>query len=733
MKRFLVSSSLLLLCGLALAAQTAGDRLIDAVQHEDVGLAKELIAQGADVNAKSRYGATPLFFACDKGNVELVELLLAAGADVNVVDSFYGATPLTWVSFSVQESEPHRQILGLLLARKPEDAASVLPLAAEMGDRELLELVVASGKVDVSQLVGALEVAKGEGHDEAASYLANQLPAGALESRLVIPPDVLQTYTGSYVNPESGNVFKVFFDEGILRAQGPGQQPFTLDAESEARFVLRQAPEIALEFRRNSSQAVNQLVVLQAEGEIVLERQATVADTEEETKSAADAPSETASLPVAERTAPRPWPAFRGANAAGIGDGQGVVADWDGPSGKNVLWKTAIPGLANSSPIIWGDKVFVTTASTEEGDQSLRIGLYGDVDSIEDTAEHTWAIYALDKKTGEIAWHRVAAIGVPKVKRHLKSTHANPTPVTDGEHVIASFGSEGIYCYDFAGKLKWKKDLGVLESGWFYDPTYQWGFASSPIIHGDRVILQIDIYQGSHIMALDVATGQEIWRTDRDEIPTWGTPVILPAGAGGKAEIVTNGTTVRGYDADSGELVWWLAPNSEITVASPIVGSGLAYVTGGYPPARPVYAVRSGGRGDLSLGAGETATATIAWSHDKGGVYMPTPLLYRGILYLFHGNGRLAAHDPKTGESIYKGRVGSGNSFSGSPVAADGRLYFTSEQGDTFVVRAGEDFELLGKNTLDEEVMSTPAISDGLVAIRAKSHVYGIGAKAPSP
>ena len=415
----------------------------------------------------------------------------------------------------------------------------------------------------------------------------------------------------------------------------------------------------------------------------------------------------------------------------GIGDGQGAPTEWDATTGRNILWKTPIPGLANSSPIIWGDKIFLTSASTEEGDDTLRIGLYGDVDSIEDTAEHTWSVYALDKSTGEILWRRVAATGTPKVKRHMKSTHANPTPVTDGRHVIASFGSEGVYAYDFDGKLLWKKDLGVLESGWFYDPTYEWGFASSPIIDQGRVILQVDIQKGSYITALDVATGREIWKTEREEIPTWGTPVVLPAKEpGGVAEIVTNGTTVRGYDAVTGEKLWWLAPNSEITVASPVVGDGLAYVTGGYSPARPVYAVRPGSRGDISLPEGQASSETIAWSLDKGGVYMPTPLLYKGVLYLFHGNGRLAAHDPQTGETIYKERVGSGNSFSGSPVAADGRLFFTSEQGETFVVRAGREFQILGQNSIDEFVMSTPAISDGLMAIRAQSHVYGIGERA---
>ena len=732
MKTTLVRTCLLLiLLATAVIAQTDGDRLIEAAQSGDIEVARELLVKGADVNAKTRYGATPLFFACDKGNVELTKMLLENGADVNVVDTFYGATPITWVSFSAKESEPHREILGLLLAQKPDDAASVLPLAAEMGDKALAELIIASGKADAKALQGAIELAKGEGQTELAIYLEQQLPEGLEKSRIDVPFETLQSYVGEYVSDESGSVFKVYLEEEILKTQGPGDQPpLTLDPESQVKFVLREAPEISVDFRGTDGR-VEQMIVLQSGEEIILNRRQAVVEAPAEEAETSESPSVT-DVPPAKRTTPAPWPSFRGAETSGIGDGQGIVSEWDGPSGRNVLWKTGIPGLANSSPIIWGDKVFVTTTSTEKGDDSLRIGLYGDVDSIEDTAEHTWSVYALYKDSGEVLWNRVATTGVPKVKRHLKSTHANSTPATDGKHVVASFGSEGVYCYDFEGKLLWKKDLGVLESGWFYDPTYEWGFGSSPIIYDGKVILQIDVHQGSCITALDVATGTELWKTDRDEISTWGTPVILRTGKDDGAEIVTNGTTVRGYDAADGKLLWWLKPNSEITVASPVVSENLAYIVGGYPPARPIYAVRPGSRGDLSLPEGESSSEAIAWSLDKGGAYMPTPLLHGGILYVFHGNGRLAAYDAETGESIYKERVGSGNSFSGSPVIADGRIYFTSEQGETFVVRAGREFQMLGQNTVDEVVMSTPAISDGLMVIRAKSHVYGIGVAKPS-
>ena len=210
------------------------------------------------------------------------------------------------------------------------------------------------------------------------------------------------------------------------------------------------------------------------------------------------------------------WPAFRGANTEGIGDGQGVPIEWDAASGRNILWKTPIPGLAHSSPIVWGDRVFVTTASTEKGDDSLRIGLYGDVDSVEDEAEHTWAVYALDKVAGQVLWRRVVRTRKPRARRHLKSTHANPTPVTNGEVLVASFGSEGIYAYDLDGNLLWEKDLGFLDSGFFQDPTYEWGFASSPILHEGRLILQVDVQKGSYIAAYDAETGKQAWRTKLD-------------------------------------------------------------------------------------------------------------------------------------------------------------------------------------------------------------------------
>jgi outer membrane protein assembly factor BamB len=276
------------------------------------------------------------------------------------------------------------------------------------------------------------------------------------------------------------------------------------------------------------------------------------------------------------------------------------------------------------------------------------------------------------------------------------------------------------------GKPLWTRDIGVLDSGWFFDPEYQWGHSSSPIIVGSNVVLQADQQKGSYLAAYDLATGKDVWRTDRDEISTWGTPTVFRAG--GREQIVTNGTKIRGYDAATGKLLWTMGPNSEITVGTPVTGDGLVYVTGGYPPVRPLYAIKPTASGNIVVEKDKAPADAMAWKNEEG-TYIPTPLYYRGILYTFRENGILSGYDAKTGERLFRSRVGSGGSFAASPVAADGRLYFASEDGDVYVARAGRTYEQLAKNSLNEVIMSTPAISDGLIVIRTIGHVYGIGAE----
>jgi outer membrane protein assembly factor BamB len=420
------------------------------------------------------------------------------------------------------------------------------------------------------------------------------------------------------------------------------------------------------------------------------------------------------------------WPSFRGPNGSGVGDGRPTSANWNVATGENLLWKTPVPGLAVSSPIVWGDRVFVSTAVGSDPQASIRTGLYGDVQPLADLSKHSWRLIALDKRTGKIVWDRVAYEGIPKTKRHPKSSQASPTPVTDGQRVIVSFGSQGLYAYDFDGKLLWKRDMGLLNAGWFYDPDYEWGFGSSPIIWKNQVIVQCDIQKSSFIAAFDVATGRPVWRTEREEIPSWSTPAIFEAN--GRAELVTQATRfTRGYDPSNGKELWRLSGNSEIAIPTPIVGPGVVIVSNGYTPVQPIYAIKPGAAGDITLKAGQTQNDFIAWSTNRGGPYIPTPLIYGDHLFVLAINGILTAYDVRTGQRVYQERVGMGGSFSASPVAADGKIYLTSEDGDIFVVKAGSKYELLATNAVGEVVMATPAISDGIVFVRGLRNVFAIG------
>ena len=421
------------------------------------------------------------------------------------------------------------------------------------------------------------------------------------------------------------------------------------------------------------------------------------------------------------------WPQFRGPGATGIVEGPARPVTWDASKSVNVRWKTAIPGLSHASPVVWGDKVFVVTAVTSGAKDETRYGLFGDVAPVKDDPKHTWKVYALDKSTGKILWERVAFDGMPKVKRHPKSTHADSTPVTDGKYLIVNFGSHGLYAYDLNGKLKWKQDLGVLDAGWFYDPDYQWEYGSSPIIYKNMVIVQADIQKNSFIAAYDLKTGKQLWKTPREEIPSWGTPTVYEGKL--RAELITTGPkAIRGYDPATGKELWRLGPMSEITTPTPIVAHDLIFVTSGYPPVQPIYAIKPGANGDISLKDGKESNEFIAWSKQRGGPYMTTPIVYGDLLYICSIQGVLVAYNALTGERVYQERLGgSGGAFTASPVASEGKIYLASEDGDMFVVKAGPKYELLAKNPVGEVMMATPAISDGMVIVRTISHLYAFG------
>ena len=428
-------------------------------------------------------------------------------------------------------------------------------------------------------------------------------------------------------------------------------------------------------------------------------------------------------------TAPRPgidWPSFRGIKASGNGDGFPTATTWDVPKGQGVKWKTAIPGLGHASPIIWGDRMYVTTAVSGKSDATLRPGIYGDIASISDDTEHTWTLYALDKKTGAIAFSKTMFKGVPKIKRHQKSTHASSTLATDGSYIVAMLGSEGLYAYDMNGTLVWKKDLGVLDSGYYVVKDAQWEFGSSPVIHDGVVLIQADVQKDSFLAAFDVKTGKELWRTPRTDVPTWGSPTIHQVGS--QTQVIVNGWHHAGaYDFKTGAEIWRLNGGGDIPIPTPIIGNGLIYLTNAHGGPSPVYAIRDTATGDISLKPGETSNAHIAWSVPSGGAYMVTPVLYRDLLYVCNTQGVCQALDAKTGERMYQQRIGPGtSSFTASTVAADGKIYFSNEDGDVFVVKAGRTYELLATNPLGDVTMATPAISEGVLYFRTAKGIVAI-------
>lgn len=424
------------------------------------------------------------------------------------------------------------------------------------------------------------------------------------------------------------------------------------------------------------------------------------------------------------------WPQFRGHGGLGIGSGN-PPTEWDVSSGKNVAWKTPIPGLGHSAPIIWGDRVFVTTAiNTDSDNPSVEAGWSGGAgESAKDTGDWTWQVVCLQLETGKIRWTKNARIGEPTIKRHLKASHANCTPATDGEFVVAFFGSEGLYCFDIDGQLVWQHDLGKLRSGPYDAPELEWGFASSPIIHDGLVIVQCDCLNTNFVEILDLKTGQEIRRIDRaGEVATWSTPLVVTTSD--RQQIVCNGyRQMAGYDLKTGSRIWHLNGGGDVPVPTPLFANGLIYLTNGHGRS-PVYAIQPNATGDLTPSDDEPPNTGLAWWQPRDGSYMPTPLVKGKRLYTCNDNGRLTVQDAMTGELIYRQRIATAShTHSASAVAAGSHIYFVSEQGEVTVIEEGDVFKKVASNELGEVVMATPAISGDRLLIRTVRNLYCLARK----
>lgn len=422
------------------------------------------------------------------------------------------------------------------------------------------------------------------------------------------------------------------------------------------------------------------------------------------------------------RLAAANWPGWRGPSGQGISEETGLPDEW--APDRNVAWRTPIPGRGHSSPIVWGDRVFLTTAIEGEVIPGAQAPVHYEApgkpflhpDSVGADRKHTLKVMALDLATGKVLWERVAYEGRVFDNRHKASSYASPTPVTDGTLVYAYFGSEGLYAYDFSGKLAWKADVGDIA-------TLGMGTSTSPVLYDNLIILQCDenIGEKSFIVALDKRTGREVWKTPRKVQVSWATPVLIEAA--GRTELVVSGTElIVAYDPATGKELWRTKGVESNSIHTPLVGHGLVIVTAGYPTKR-VIAIRPGGSGDI------TRTDRIAWTYDKGTAYVPSPILYGDYLYLLTDSGIITCLDAKTGAVKYEGgRPPTPARVMSSPVAWGGHLYLTSVDGDTFVIKAGPVHEVVRTNTVDEPVYASLAPAQGRVLIRAQGHLYCVKA-----
>ena len=414
------------------------------------------------------------------------------------------------------------------------------------------------------------------------------------------------------------------------------------------------------------------------------------------------------------------WPQFRGAQSIGVAEDPALPDKWSAT--ENVAWKTDIAGIGWSSPIVWGNQIFLTSVINTGDTEPPKKGLYFGGERPVPPAEHRWMVYAVDFRTGKVMWEREVHKGIPKFSRHLKNSFASETPVTDGERVYAYFGNVGLYVFDMKGTLLWKQ---------LFEPKktrFGWGTAASPVVYKDRVYIVNDNDEQSVLLALDKKTGKQIWKVDREIGTNWATPYIWENGQ--RVELIVPATkAVRSYDPD-GKVLWQFKGMSSIAIPVPFSKHGLLYIASGYvgDQHRPVYAIKPGASGDISLKEGETSNQFIAWYQRQAGPYNPSPIVYGDLYYTLFDRGFFTAHDAKTGKEVYgKQRIDpAAGAFTSSPWAYNGKLFALSEDGDTFVIQAGGEYKLLGKNSLDEMCMATPAIAKGSLIIRTATKLYRI-------
>ncbi|MDJ0839124.1 MAG: PQQ-binding-like beta-propeller repeat protein [Acidobacteriota bacterium] len=407
------------------------------------------------------------------------------------------------------------------------------------------------------------------------------------------------------------------------------------------------------------------------------------------------------------------WSTFRGPDSSGLVK-EDLPYSWDVASGKNIRWKVTVPGLSHSSPIVVGDRIYLTTAvntNPEDFDPA-----HGGIGLSKPEGDYTWKLLCLDRKSGKTIWEQTAHRGKPATARHIKSSQNNVTPASDGKYVLAIFDSEGLFCFDADGKQLWKVDLGKLTAGFHQDKTQAWGHASSPVIYKNLAIVQVDRHENSYIAAYNLKDGSRAWKVDRDELPSWSTPALY---RGKRTELVTNGVNyIRAYNPANGKELWRFKNYALVKTPTPVVFGEHVLVSGGYPQGQPIKALPLGRDGELS-------DSDVIWSTEQGGPYTVTPVAVDGRVYSCTDHGILSAYDQKTGKRLFRERLGGG--FSGSLVAVPGKVFASSQEGDVYVIEPGDQYKLLAKMEMGETIMSTPAIAHGTLFLRTRGHLYAIG------
>jgi len=419
------------------------------------------------------------------------------------------------------------------------------------------------------------------------------------------------------------------------------------------------------------------------------------------------------------------WPMYRGYYACGYIRDAALPDSFNVETGYNIAWNLPVPGLGLSCPVIWDDRVFITTAVSESDKEGYLTGIYGDIEPVNDSSEHRWILYCIDKKSGEINWEREMHRGVPMVKRHPKSSHANTTVATDGKHVVAFMGSEGLYCYDMDGNLLWKRDFGLIKSAWDRVESAEWEFCSSPVIYEDKVILQADALNQAYVAVLDLESGETIWRKEREEITTWCTPNIYFDGD--SVRIAVNGYKHRGaYDLLSGREVWKMEDGGDVPIPTPITWKDQVFFCSAHGRHAPLMAVKSSAAGTIDYPKKEDKYEhPIAWFYDREASYMNSVVVYDSLLYRFRWNGNLSCFNARTGEKIYSEPVHT-YSFIASPIIAGDRLYLVAEEGTVYTVQTGPEFKLLKTIPLGEVSLVAPGAVKDMIIFRTAGRLIAV-------